>query len=137
MKNSQKQEDLLSLALSSNEEERIKSGIMNVGILERNRWEIIVKYHGNIEAIASEEIEVEILLGGYAIITLPEEYVESLAELPEIEYMEKPKSLIYNLYEAKQSSCLSSLISQPEGLTGKGVILAVIDSGERVIIMSS
>ena len=78
---------------------------MNVGILERNRWEIIVKYHGNIEAIASEEIEVEILLGGYAIITLPEEYVESLAELPEIEYMEKPKSLIYNLYEAKQSSC--------------------------------
>lgn len=128
--NSQKQENLLSLAISSTEEERIKSGILNVGIdSETNRWEVIVKYHGNLERIANDEIQVEILIAGYAIVTLPAFLLEALAELEEVEYMEKPKSLVYNLYEAKTKSCITP-ISVPNGeLSGKGVWIAVIDSG--------
>ena len=127
---SQKQENLLSLALDSTEEERQKSQILNVGIdPTTQRWEIIVKYHGNLEQIANEEIQVEILIAGYAIVTLPAFLIPALAQLEEVEYMEKPKSLVYGLYEAKLNSCLTN-ISKPVGeLSGRGVLLAVIDSG--------
>ena len=136
--NSQKQENILSLAMDSTREEREKSGILSVGINEEeNRWEVIVKYHGNLERIASDEIQVELLIAGYAIVTLPAFLMEALAELEEVEYIEKPKSLVYGLYEAKQNSCLTP-VSIPVGdLSGKGVLIAVIDTGERVIIMSS
>ena len=128
--NSQKQENILSLAMDSNREEREKSGILSVGVNEEEkRWEVIVKYHGALERIASEEIRVEILIAGYAIVTLPEDFLPALAELEEVEYIEKPKSLVYGLYEAKENSCLTP-VSVPIGeLSGKGVLLAVIDSG--------
>ena len=128
--NSQKQENLLSLAMDSSAEEREKSQILNVGIDEStDRWEIIVKYHGNLERIANEEIQVETLIAGYAIVTLPAFLIPALADLEEVEYMEKPKSLIYGVYEAKQSSCINRIIKPVGNLSGKGVLLAVIDSG--------
>ena len=69
--NSQKQENMLSLAMDSTRQEREKSGILSVGIVEeKKRWEVIVKYHGNIERIVSEEVQVERLIAGYAIVTL-------------------------------------------------------------------
>lgn len=128
--NSQKQENLLSLALNSTQEERKKSQILSVGVDEaEKRWEVIVKYHGNLERIASDEIQVELLIAGYAIVTLPAFLLPALAELEEVEYIEKPKSLVYGLYEAKQNSCITP-VSIPIGdLSGKGVLLAVIDTG--------
>ena len=128
--NSQKQENILSLAMDSTREEREKSKILSVGIEEEeNRWEVIVKYHGNLERIASDEIQVENLIAGYAIVTLPDFLLEALAELEEVEYIEKPKSLIYGLYEAKQNSCITSVQIPVGNLSGKGVIVAIIDSG--------
>lgn len=116
--------------MESTEEERIKSQILDVGIdNQEKRWEVIVKYHGNLEKIANDEIQVEILIAGYAIVTLPAFLLEALTELEEVEYIEKPKSLIYGVYEAKAESCILP-ISVPTGeLSGKGVLLAVIDSG--------
>lgn len=130
MPNSQKNENLLNLALESTQEEREKSGILNIGVDEQTeRWEVIVKYHGNLERIAAEDIQVESLIAGYAIVTLPENLLDALAELEEVEYIEKPKSLVYGLYEAKQNSCLTQ-VSVPVGdLSGRGVLIAVIDTG--------
>lgn len=130
MTNSPKRENLLNLALDSTPQEREQSGILNVGVEEAtNRWEVIVKYHGNLEQIANDEIQVEILLAGYAIVTLPESMMDALVSLEEVEYVEKPKSLIFGLYEAKENSCLIYGAKGSEELTGKGVLLAVIDSG--------
>lgn len=130
MANSQKQENLLNLALDSTEEERIQSEILNVGFDENTRrWEVIVKYHGDLERIANEEIDVEILLAGYAIVTLPEKYMEALADMEETEYIEKPKSLTYGLYEAKENSCINPAWQQERDLKGQGVLMAIIDSG--------
>ena len=128
--NSQKQENMLSLALDSTKEEREQSEILNVGIDNtNNRWEVIVKFHGSLERIANEEVQVEILIAGYAIVTLPAFLLPALADLEEVEYIEKPKSLVYGLYEAKENSCITS-VSIPVGeLSGKGVLMAVIDSG--------
>ena len=100
---SKKQENLLSLALDSSREEREKSGILSVGVDgQEERWEVIVKYHGDLERIASDEIQLEILIAGYAIVTLPASLLTALADLEEVEYIEKPKSLVYGLYEAKE-----------------------------------
>ena len=55
--------------------------------------------------------------------------LDSLSGLDQIEYIEKPKNLIYDVYEAKRSSCILTLVSGETALTGKGVIVAVIDSG--------
>ncbi len=128
--NSQKQDNVLSLAMDVTKEERIQSGILSVGIDEDNdRWEVIVKYHGNLEQIANDEVWVETLIAGYAIVTLPAFLLPALAALDEVEYIEKPKSLVYGLYEAKLNSCITP-VQMPIGeLSGKGVLLAVIDSG--------
>ncbi len=130
MAGSQKQENLLNLALDSTREERIQSQILNVGVEESTgRWEVIVKYHGELERIAGGEVDVEILLAGYAIVTLPEALLAALADMEEVEYIEKPKSLTYGLSVAKENSCIRFLSGQNGGLTGRGVLLAVIDSG--------
>ena len=128
--NSQKQDTMLSLAMDSTKEERKLSQILSVGIDEQNnRWEVIVKYHGNLEQIANDEVWVETLIAGYAIVTLPAFLLPALAELEEVEYIEKPKSLTYGLYEAKLNSCITSLQIPIGELSGEGVLLAVIDSG--------
>lgn len=127
---SQKIENLLNLSLNATEEEREKSESLNVGYNRDERtWEVIVKYHGDISRIADEVVKVEELLAGYAIIRLPQSLVVSLAEIEEIEYIEKPKRLFYNVTDAINSSCFLPVTVRPPYLTGQGVIVAVIDSG--------
>ena len=121
---------MLSLAMNSTKEEREQSKILSVGIEEQsNRWEVIVKYHGNLEQIANDEVWVETLIAGYAIVTLPAFLLPALAQLEEVEYIEKPKSLVYGVYEAKLNSCVIPLQIPLGDLSGEGVLLAVIDSG--------
>ena len=128
--NSEKQDNMLSLAMNSTKEEREQSKILSVGIEEQsNRWEVIVKYHGNLEQIANDEVWVETLIAGYAIVTLPAFLLPALAQLEEVEYIEKPKSLVYGVYEAKLNSCVIPLQIPLGDLSGEGVLLAVIDSG--------
>ncbi len=127
---SQKIENVLNLSLDSTEQEREKSQILEVGFdREQKTWEVIVKYHGDISQLADEVIKVEVLINGYAIITIPETLIDSLTQIEQIEYIEKPKSLFYNVYEAKRSSCILTPISGDTVLTGRGVLIAVIDSG--------
>ena len=96
MSESQKFENLLNLALSATEEERQKSEVLETGYdEEEGSWELIVRYHGDAEAIrALPGARVETLLGGYAIVWLPREQIDALAALTEVEYVEKPKRLL-------------------------------------------
>ena len=96
----QKRENLLNLALQVTTEERQKSLELNVGVLEEDRWEIIVKYHGNLaEKLTQLEqqyrtsFQTEFLLPGYAILTVDRRYLDIVSELTEIDYIEKPKAL--------------------------------------------
>ena len=116
--------------MNSTKEEREQSKILSVGIEEQsNRWEVIVKYHGNLGQIANDEVWVETLIAGYAIVTLPAFLLPALAQLEEVEYIEKPKSLVYGVYEAKLNSCVIPIQIPLGDLSGEGVLLAVIDSG--------
>lgn len=127
---SQKIENLLNLSLNATEEEREKSQTLNVGYNEADRtWEVIVKYNGNIGRLADGLIQVEELLAGYAILRLPQGLIPSLADVEEIEYIEKPKRLFAELISATSDSCFYEVTVRDPYLTGKGVLVAVIDSG--------
>ena len=59
----QKLDNLLNLALDSTEEERKKSGNLNIGYEERSgNWDIIVKYSGDAEALSGERIRTVLYL---------------------------------------------------------------------------
>jgi len=134
---SEKLENVLNMSLSVGENERMQSEILRVGYNpEGNRWEIIVKYNGDLKQYENEAIRIEILINGYAIVSLPEETMEEFATLPEVEYIEKPKAFYAGAYRAKEASCIlsltsgrSSLLEGEAPLRGNGVLIAIIDSG--------
>lgn len=127
---SQKNENLLNLALDTAPVERERSLELNVGYDEREKaWEVIVKYHGSLQELAEWGILTEELIAGYAILTVPESEMGWLAEVEQIEYVEKPKRLFFSDLAGNTASCFAPGSRLYEGLTGKGVLVAVIDSG--------
>jgi len=100
--------------------------------VERNRWEVIVKYNGSLARVEAElDAEVEILSATYAIITLLHEQLRALYNYPQIEYIELPKRIVPVLAEGLRQSCVTP-VHDPRGsfnLTGAGVLVAVLDSG--------
>lgn len=139
MDESEKIENLLALSLSSTKEELNKSPLLSAGVTmsegEETVWEVIVKYNGNISGLQSERVQVEELIAGYAIITLPESYIERLVALDEIEYIEKPKLLYPGDFRGNLASCIVPVTNNSPYLTGEGVLIAVIDSGAIVKIV--
>lgn len=126
----QKLETLLNLALEIEERQRQKSDQLGVGFSEEsNTWELIVKYNGDINRLQSSVIRVEELIAGYAIVTIPESLIDTFTQLDEVEYVEKPKRLYASTFMGKQSSCIFPVTARDPYLTGRGVLIAVIDSG--------
>ena len=73
----QKLENILNLALETPEEEREQTESLNVGYSAESRsWELIVKYHGSLDRLREQNIVVEELIAGYAILTVPETLVD-------------------------------------------------------------
>ncbi len=129
----QKLEDLLNLALEVTEGERQRSEQLSVGFDEESRsWELIVKYHGDIARLQSNIIQVEELIAGYAIVTIPENLIDTFTQLDEVEYVEKPKRLYASVLQGKQASCIIPVTQRDPFLTGRGILIAVIDSGDGV-----
>ncbi|WP_097005778.1 S8 family peptidase [Lacrimispora amygdalina] len=126
----QKLENLLNLALSSTPEERAKSGNLNVGYNpEEKSWDVIVKHSGDISGLTQLGIKVEQMVNEYAILNVPESLIDQLSELPQIEYVEKPKRLFFAINQAKAASCVNLVQQGTNNLSGRGVLVAVIDSG--------
>ena len=128
--NDQKMDNLLNLAMDATEAEREKSRNLEVGYDEANNlWDIIVKYSGDAGALEGPGILVTPLLGGYAIVTLPAEELETYTRRPQVEYVEKPVRLYFEILQAKEASCIRSVQIGREGLTGRGILVGIVDSG--------
>lgn len=133
----QKIDNLLNLAMDSTPEEREKSWNLNVGYDEELRlWDVIVKYSGEESGLAGEGITFVPLLGGYAIVTLPESTLDAYSQRPQVEFIEKPKRLYFSDYQANQASCIRAVQNGSMlpgigagGLSGKGILMGVVDSG--------
>ena len=127
---SQKLENLLNLALDADQGERERSEELDVGYdKEENVWELIVKYSGTLEAVRQTARSVTELLNGYAVIVIEEERIGQLAQLPEVEFIEKPKKLYFQTDVVRQVSCIDIVQDMPLSLRGKGTLIGIVDSG--------
>ena len=90
----QKLENLLNLALDATPRERERSLVLDVGFEpEERRWDLIVKYSGSLQGALNPEIRAVELLGGFAILSVPESQIQGLTDYPQIEFIEMPKRL--------------------------------------------
>ena len=135
--NDQKLDNLLNLAMDSTPLEREKSGNLNIGFDERLKlWDVIVKYSGPESGLNGDRIQVVPLLGGYAVVTLPESEITEFSSRTQVEFIEKPKRMYFEDFQANQASCISSVQGSGAvpgigtgGLTGRGILMGVVDSG--------
>ena len=103
---SQKIENQLNLALDITEEERQKSESLDIGYdQEEKECELIVKYSETLERVRTRAVYVTELTGGYAIIQIKESQIKELAAFPEVEFIEKPKSLYFQVENGRRVSC--------------------------------
>src|SRR5690606_9505929 len=95
-----------------------------------NTWELIVKYSGSLDRVREElGISVVELFNEYAIITIPEYLIDALVDFEEIEFIEKPKRIFYEVNVGRTISCINPLQAGVYNLFGEGVLVAIIDSG--------
>lgn len=115
----QKRENLLNLALET----------------ESNPvWEVIVKYHGDLEEavldLGEETVVIERLIAGYAILQIPRFLMDAVTALPQIEYMEIPKRFFYQEdLQNLNPGCRVRSGENTDGLSGKDVLILIADSG--------
>ncbi len=92
--------------------------------------ELIIRYTGNLEALQSRiGFAFEALLGGYAIVRILEEDAPKLLAAPEILWTEVPARVYTTVTNGRVVSCISSVQARYPGLTGAGVLVAIVDSG--------
>lgn len=140
--NNQKLDSSLNLALDITQEDREKSLELGTGFEpEEQIWRVIVKYAGDLSRIETlvPGSQAVSLLNQYGIIRVPESQIDTLASLPQIQYVEKPKQVYFSLDEGRSASCINSIQARPGnqglepgqniGLTGRGVIVGIADSG--------
>lgn len=129
----QKLEPVLNLAIDVENEARDKiMEITDAFDKASNRWELIVRYNGNLDFLREMGITVVYLLGGYAILNVDEDMIERLSEYEEIIYIEIPKRVFFEVYNGIRASCINDVqtdLMSGGGLYGEGVICCVIDSG--------
>ncbi len=130
----QKLDNQLNVALGVSQQLREGSEELGTGYdSEERRWELIVKYSGDLARLSGEGITVEELIAGYAIVTLPERLIPAFSQLEEVEYIEKPKRIFPQIQAALSASCFEPVFSETQmdggALSGEGVYVAVIDSG--------
>ena len=127
---SQKVENILNLALEATPEERARSGELDVGYdPEEREWELIVKYSGSLESVRRIASSVTELMNGYAVIVIREDRIDELAGLPEVDFIEKPKSLYFQADVGRQVSCIDTVQRAPYDLSGRGILVGIVDSG--------
>ncbi len=121
----------LSLSLQVPEATREKTASLDVGYTpDTKMWELIVKYNGNLERVRQElGISAVELFNQYAILTVPENLIDRLSDYEEIEFIEKPRRLFYEVNQGKTASCINPLQTPTFNLFGEGVLVAIIDSG--------
>lgn len=126
----QKLENVLNLAIDATEEERDKSLELNVGYNPIDRdWDLIVRYSGSLDCVRALGAQVVEMQNEFAIITIRESLIDAMSDCPAVEYVEKPKRLFFQVENGKRDSCITPVQRPPLALSGRGVLVAVIDSG--------
>ncbi len=92
--------------------------------------ELIVRYIGDLNRLAEElGFIAEELLGGYAIVRIRTELAPLLLSAEEILWTEVPARVYTEVTSGRRETCVTALQARMPGLTGNGVLVAIIDSG--------
>ena len=111
---SQKAENLLNLALDATEAEREKSLELDVGYNPIDReWDLIIKYSGTLEMVRALAVSVTELANQYAVIKIQESKIDALTRLSEVDFIEKPKRLFFQVMNGKRVSCIDEVQKTP------------------------
>lgn len=129
--NSGKIDNQLNLALDVSNTIREQTVDLDTGYnRDFQTWELIVRYIGDLNELAERlDFGYVILMNQYAIITIREDRIRLLAQESQIIFIEMPKRLSYEVTSGIAVSCIPPLQTPQIDLTGKGVLVAIIDSG--------
>ena len=122
----------LRASLEATPVERNASDDLSTGSSSDGFWNLIVLYTGSPQTLQNEfpSSSFTFLLGNYAIVKISEDDIPSLAAFPQVIYIERPRQLFFEIVSARQASCLSAIQENSSyGLTGKGILISVIESG--------
>ena len=114
----EKQDNQLNLALELTPEQLNKSRELSVGFNQSdNSWDLIVRYQGSLDGARALGVTVSELSNGYAILRVPDFLVDTVSNLEEIIFVEKPKSLEFSVLNEKRVSCVNQ-VQVPGSLIG-------------------
>lgn len=129
---SPKLEAELNLALSLPPEEILQNPIFQSSYRSSNdSWRLILLYQGSLEPVRSAvPFSFVPLLGTFAIIEIVAKDIPALLAFPEILYLELSRPLYIDAITGIAASCFP--VRTPnlsDSLTGKGTVIAILDSG--------
>lgn len=129
--NSDKIDNQLNLALNTSNNVREQTVDLDTGYnRDFQTWELIIRYIGDLEPLATKySMGYVMLMNQYAVITIREDQIHNLAAESQIIFIEMPKRLNYEVTSGISVSCINPVQTQQMNLTGRGVIVAIIDSG--------
>ena len=97
-----------------NNSNRIIQDTFEMGMLNQNDVaQNAVRQFGNIKIVP--------LLNRYAIVTASKSVLQQLLQLPQVEYMELPKRIYFELNQGKRSSCINT-VQQSYGNASEEII---------------
>ncbi len=124
----------LNLALNTSYYQRVKSEDLNVGYnVEDNSWELIIKYIGSISDLSIKyDFSYVELLEQFAVILIKADKIMQFIQEPEIVFVDKPQKIFDGqmTLNGYNESCFN--VGEDSGfgsLKGRGVLIAIIDSG--------
>ena len=99
--------------------------------MPENVIECIIQYYGSLTELKEKiGFEAEELLAGYAIVRIAESNFASLFFEESIIWVELSRNLFYETEEGRTASCIPAVQREnAQNLTGKGVLVAILDSG--------
>ena len=127
----QKIDNQLNLSLMLTEAERSLGGDLNTGYNRfNNEWELIIRYTGDIvTALSTIPATIKELSYGYGLVKVKQSDIDRLSALREVIFVEKPRKLYTALDYSTTAACVNQVGRPPFELTGKGILVAVIDTG--------
>ena len=57
------------------------------------------------------------------MVTLPESEIDAYSKQEQFEFIEMPKRLYFETYQARDASCILPVQTGIDGLTGKGILV--------------
>ena len=113
----------MRLALGTDYETRKKAFDLNVGYdAYGSKWELLIRYNGNLDVIAGEVGFTYIeLMNNYAIIRIHESKIDYLTDYVQILFIDKPKQMYNDQINTKIAciqSCMNIEIDDEFGIPG-------------------